>query len=345
MSLLFSFQGLNTVFEKLARQYRIMAPVRIIGGGRFSDTDSIQYREVTNAEDIVWDEKSHFSPKEALAPITQTLFHINDGQLITSTVDRRKILIFMRSCDIHGMKRLDDMYLHNGNNEDFYYKRLRSRVKVALLECEKSWDSCFCVSMGTNKTEDYDVAVRFSENHISMKFHDENLEEQFKEQGKGCNFEPAFIEENNFTLELPQETTDLGPQQIRDKIIGHELFDEYDRRCVECGRCTVSCPTCSCYSVRDIQYTENGSVGERQRVWSSCLVSGFSDMAGGHSYRHRKSERLRYKLLHKMLDHKERFGEHMCTGCGRCDDQCPQYISFSNMVMKVTQALKEVERA
>lgn len=33
----------------------------------------------------------------------------------------------------------------------------------------------------------------------------------------------------------------------------------------------------------------------------------------------------------------------MCVGCGRCDDACPEYISFSNCVNKLNDAMKEVE--
>jgi anaerobic sulfite reductase subunit A len=35
-------------------------------GGRFSDTDNITYKEVSKYEDIVWDKKSHASPKETV---------------------------------------------------------------------------------------------------------------------------------------------------------------------------------------------------------------------------------------------------------------------------------------
>ena len=344
MSLHLDNAGLNAAFKKLSKSYRIMAPVRIVAGGRFSDTDNVQYGEVTRAEDIVWDEKSHFSPKEVIAPITQTLFHFNEKHIITSTIDTRKILLFMRPCDVHGLKNLDDMFLKNGDNEDFYYKRLRELVKVAMFECSEGWDSCFCVSMNTNRTEDYDLAVRFNEEGADMLVKDEELEAAFAAEGTECGFEPAFVTENSFTVDLPSDTG-LSAAEIRTRIVDHELFDEYDRRCVECGRCTTSCPTCTCYSVNDVKYTENANVGERQRVWSSCIVPGFSDMAGGHSYRDKKSERLRYRLLHKMVDHKERFGDHMCVGCGRCDDRCPQYISFSNMVNKTTAALKEDSHA
>ena len=32
---------------------------------------------------------------------------------------------------------------------------MREKVKFALMECNGGDDTCFCVSMGTNKTDDY----------------------------------------------------------------------------------------------------------------------------------------------------------------------------------------------
>ena len=65
-------------------------------------------------------------------------------------------------------------------------------------------------------------------------------------------------------------------------------------------------------------------------------------MAGGGSYRRKNGERMRFKVLHKVLDHRKRFGENMCVGCGRCDDICPEYISFSRCVNQLGEAMKEV---
>jgi len=31
----------------------------------------------------------------------------------------------------------------------------------------------------------------------------------------------------------------------------------------------------------------------------------------------------------------------MCIGCGRCDDVCPEYISFINIINKVYKAVEE----
>ena len=92
--------------------------------------------------------------------------------------------------------------------------------------------------------------------------------------------------------------------------------------------------------MQDIFYKENKNVGERRRVWASCQVDGFTDIAGGHSFRNSKGDRLRFKAMHKIYDFNKRFGYQMCVGCGRCDDNCPQYISFSTTIDKINDFLK-----
>jgi len=40
---------------------------------------------------------------------------------------------------------------------------MRSVVTFAMMECGGGDDTCFCVSMGSNKTDDYALAFRFRE--------------------------------------------------------------------------------------------------------------------------------------------------------------------------------------
>ena len=120
---------------------------------------------------------------------------------------------------------------------------------------------------------------------------------------------------------------------------------QYDpTRCIGCGRCNYACPTCSCYTMQDVYYTDNGKVGERRRVGSSCMVDGYTNVAGGGQYRKTQGERMRFKTLHKIRDFRKRFGYDMCVGCGRCDDICGEYISFSNIINKVAAAVEEMEK-
>ena len=74
------------------------------------------------------------------------------------------------------------------------------------------------------------------------------------------------------------------PENIdSNEMIGNSIWDEYDTRCIGCGRCNFVCPTCSCFTMQDIFYKENENVGERRRVWASCQVDGYTDIAGGNS--------------------------------------------------------------
>ena len=93
--------------------------------------------------------------------------------------------------------------------------------------------------------------------------------------------------------------------------------------------------------MQDVYYTENGKVGERRRVGASCMVDGYTNVAGGGQYRRTKGERMRFKVLHKIFDFRKRFGYDMCVGCGRCDMVCPEYISFSACINKVAKAVEE----
>ncbi|WP_254052640.1 4Fe-4S dicluster domain-containing protein [Aliivibrio sp. EL58] len=88
-------------------------------------------------------------------------------------------------------------------------------------------------------------------------------------------------------------------------------------------------------------YNQEAKVGERRRQHASCMTGHFTDMAGGHKFRDKTGERLRYRALHKVNDFKSRQGEHhMCVGCGRCDDRCPHYISFSSIIRKMTSQIE-----
>lgn len=46
---------------------------------------------------------------------------------------RRRRSSFMRSCDMHAIKRQDDIYLRNGQEEDYFFRRRRELVKFVLI--------------------------------------------------------------------------------------------------------------------------------------------------------------------------------------------------------------------
>lgn len=330
----------SLLLQRLNKKWRVFAPVAEFRGGRFSDTDNIIYQQISRWKDLVWQEKSHMSPNTIISPITETLFYFDKDTIQIADTDTTPILIFARACDINAMSRLDYMYLSNGNNSDYSYQLLRKHIRFVLIECEKSFENCFCVSMGSNRTDNFSAAMRFSDSGADVFINDDFFEEALQGLGQTIEYSPSFISENHEKVVTPDSVCD-DPQKIREVIIGHQLWNDYESRCISCGRCTTGCPTCTCYSVFDVAYDENPQRGERRRQWASCMIPGFSDMAGGHGFREKVSERLRYRALHKVNDYKARNGvEHMCIGCGRCDDRCPQYIKFSHIINKMTAAVR-----
>jgi len=329
----------ETLFGELRKTYDIYAPKRHTGAGRFSDTDIIRYDKISSIGDIEWREKSTYPMKEVLSPIQQALFYFTEDEFRASKTGEKPILVFAVPCDINAMDVQAKIYAGNGGFSDIYYERMRSRVKYALMDCNGGDDTCFCVSMGTNRSENYSIAVRFTEGgELLIKVKDDCLAPYFTGQ-KAADFEPVFVTQNELVVTVPE----IPDKEVLGHLKEHPVWKQYDGRCISCGACTLACSTCTCFTTRDIIYGDNPEVGERRRVASSCQIKGFSDMAGGHGFRHKAGERIRYRVLHKYHDYKARFGEgHMCVGCGRCTSRCPEYISISATIQKMGGAIDEI---
>lgn len=327
-----SKKNIDKIFTDLSREYVIYAPKLFVGEGTYSDTDRVRYGEIKTIDDIVFDKKAQYSYKEVVLPISETLFFFTEDSIKEADAPKKGAIIFLRSCDLHAVKRMDDIYLRNGQ-EDYYYKRIRENAKFILMGCEESFENCFCVSMETNKNDEYDAYLKLNGDDAYVDVKDDTLEKLFKTD-ESIDVKPNFVTDNKVIVSVPEN--------LSLEVIKSEMWKDYSSRCIACGRCNFACPTCTCFTMQDVFYTDNGKAGERRRVWASCQVDGFTDMAGGHSFRLDKGQRMRFKVLHKVYDYKKKWGYHMCVGCGRCDDICPEYISFSNCINKLNDGMKEV---
>jgi anaerobic sulfite reductase subunit A len=331
--------GLTTAFDELVRSYRLYAPVLKQGEGRFEGTDVVRYDFVTSPDQICWDRKSDYAFKEILLPLSQTLFFFEDGTYHEAERNYSDVIVLLRSCDLHAVRRLDQMYLANGLAEDPFYKKMREHLHFAWLRCNESFDSCFCQSMGTDVPEpgSWELSLAWDNEHLMADVPADDpldLGALLGKLGKtSADTEPAPIR-NDFTVRVPEH--------VPNAVYQHSMWDEYTTRCINCGRCCFVCPTCTCYTMQDVFYTDTGRGGARRRVAASCMVDGYTEVAGGGQYRRTNGERMRFKVLHKVHDFRQRFGYDMCVGCGRCDDVCPEYISFAACVNRLYDACEEV---
>lgn len=336
MKIKMSVKEFDTVLNSIKEEYKVVAPVTIPFRGQYSDDDVVRYEEIKSIKEVEFGRKSQFTAKDVVMPVTETLFYYTEGQSKIPSIDERKVLVFMRSCDIHGLNRIDRVYLENGPEPDFYYKRLREKVKIVVIGCEESFRNCFCTSFNTNTTNDYDLGIKVNKGDVYLEIKNDEFKDMF--EGENVDFNIDFVSTNEVKVILPEKMNPLKVEQA-------DFWREYDTRCIACGRCNFSCPTCSCFTVQDIVSKDNPKVGERRRVGASCQVPGFTSMAGGHEVRSKNGDKMRFRTLHKMYDYGKRFGPQMCVGCGRCDDVCPQYISLSTAMNRVTEFVNSGEGA
>lgn len=327
------------LFAALSQKFDIYGPVLFKDQGRYSQTDIIKYDKLKSFDEIVYEKKSTYPMKEVLSPIQQALFYFTEDEFRESGCKDKPILVFGRACDINAMKVQSRIYAGNGGFVDSYYQRMKDRVKYVLMPCDGKDDTCFCVSMNSNVTDDHSLAVAFGKDgSLTFEVKDGAFDTYFDGYDK-CDYTHKFVTENITKVTIPE----IEDRDTLNALKAHPVWKQFNGRCISCGACTIACSTCTCFTTRDIIYGDNPEVGERRRVASSCQVHGFSDMAGGASYRNTAGDRMRYKMLHKFHDYNARFGEgHMCVGCGRCTSRCPEFISVTATLGKIAEAVKEI---
>ncbi|HZY03493.1 MAG TPA: 4Fe-4S dicluster domain-containing protein, partial [Anaeromyxobacteraceae bacterium] len=120
------------------------------------------------------------------------------------------------------------------------------------------------------------------------------------------------------------------------RSLGSPAWEAVARRCLSCGACTLSCPTCFCSTTGDQLSLDGGACG-RTACWDSCFALGHSYVHGG-PVRATLAARHRQWVAHKLAWQREQHGAPGCTGCGRCITWCPAGIDLTETVAALRQA-------
>ena len=92
------------------------------------------------------------------------------------------------------------------------------------------------------------------------------------------------------------------------------------RSCLACGTCAFACPTCHCFDIQDEMAGGEG-VGRRTGTPARSRCSRCTPPATTRAPD--QAGRWRQRLSHKFRYYPEKFGQVLCTGCGRCIRLCP----------------------
>jgi sulfhydrogenase subunit beta (sulfur reductase) len=134
---------------------------------------------------------------------------------------------------------------------------------------------------------------------------------------------------------IPEEGPDKRMTAIYEKMKTAEknpVWDELDKICVACGKCSIVCPTCFCF---DLQDEAKSKAIERQRVWGSCFYPEFTAVAGGKDYTDSVKNKIKFWYDHKFLRIPQEYKVPGCVSCNRCTQVCPVNISIIKNLSRI----------
>lgn len=243
-------------------------------------------------------------------------------------------LFGIRSCDLAALAILDRV-LTGGTHRDDAYAAARAGTVVVAATCTAPADTCFCASMGTGPSpgDGADVVVTELIDPAPTRF---VLEPRTPTGARLladlAGSRPATGADLSDVTRAVADAADaqsrrLDPDTAATIPEEHPHWREVAERCLGCGNCTMSCPTCFCTSVTD--HTDvSGALLERRRDWDSCFTLSFSEIHGGR-VRTSPASRYRQWLSHKLVTWHDQFDSSGCVGCGRCITWCPTGIDLT----------------
>jgi len=319
------------VGEWIAAGKRVTGPRRVKSG-------LVMFAGLTSADDLLLDGFIHpaNSVKEVVFPRHEVLYSYQlEGKRISlgepEPLSAEQMVIGARPCDAAALPILDAVF--NWDYRDEFYNRRREQTTVITLACNEHDTQCFCTSVGLtpDSTKGSDVLL--------VDLGDGSYEVRTVTD-KGRKLLAGQTEQADRTGQVPPgPEPKLDPDQLRAILEGefdNPAWQEMTLRCLGCGACSYSCPTCHCF---DIVADGNARGGVRAKNWDACQFAMFTLHASGHNPRTAQGQRQRQRLYHKFAIYPGKFGEILCTGCGNCTRNCPVGLGVQNVAREAVRRI------
>ena len=326
--------------EALGREFEVIAPVTTHG--------EVVFTSLSDVNQVTLDyENTLVPPKEFFLPPTETMFSFTTNKggfniVLPEEGDKRRLIFGIRPCDVNALSILDKVF--GGDQRDEYYLSKREKTTLVALGCNRPAARCFCGSVGAGPSlsDNFDVLLTELDGSYFVEVASEKGKQLIDKAP--TLFHEAAEEARKRKERVVDQAKKLAskpvdPLEVARRMEAHfndSRWAQLGERCLECGGCTYLCPTCYCFDVVD--RVEDGK-GSRLRYWDSCLLRGFTRMAGGLNPRESRESRIKQRFYHKWDYFVERFGVLQCVGCGRCSETALCHIDWKEVFESVTGEL------
>lgn len=318
----------------------VTAPVTVRG--------KCDYRALTEPSEMVLEgDLPRRSLKEFFLPPTEPVVYF---QLKRQGVELKevkakyptRVILAARPCDAAGVEVMDKVMGWDYRDEPWFGRR--EATTVVAMACPGGDDSCFCTRVGLSPDSPrgsdavlvpagrgvwrYEPVTDKGE--ALVKAHPS----RFDADGGAEAAQRYRDEASRKASAQPQVKADA----VRTWLAGHfehPYWNTVALRCHGCGACASVCPTCHCFDIVDEM--EGHDRGTRRRNWDTCQTGRFTVHASGHNPRDNQHARYRQRVNHKFQIYPRRFGEVLCTGCGRCSRACPGGMDLLEVLGDLTR--------
>lgn len=331
--------NLPEFLQVLTHDRRLVAPVK--------DRMGTTFVEVSDPSSVcLGPGNTNLSWKGVIFPQSEVLCTFEGDQALEARAPGQEVVLFgVRPCDARALLLLDKVFTWE-DVDDPYYLRRREKTIVVALACNEPGPACFCTSVGGSPAGEvgsdvlaFEVGTKLLLRALTerggelLKAASKLAKKATTQDTKAAEQAAAKAEKRLKPVAVPDDLEDLK------ESFDSEIWQELGLKCLGCGVCAYSCPTCHCFDITD---EARKGVGRRVRSWDTCAFPLFTLQGSGHNPRPEKHARLRQRVLHKFLYCRENFGEAFCVGCGRCVTNCPSGLDLRKVLECLVSATSAV---
>lgn len=231
---------------------------------------------------------------------------------------------------------------HIFEKDPYYQNRLKNTLIVGYASIPYTYEGMFAVKYEEHILEHIQFDIFMVEDNLSKSSIKREKYKIFAGSEDGQRILDKFGYKNyenvQFAGLIHEEGADKNILAVKAAMQylspESEIFRKLGNICIECGRCSIICPLCFCFGIKDdiagdiCRGTKFCAPTRRNRTSTTCFYSEFSEVAGGHKFLKNPAERIYNWYEHKFVRLPDELSVAGCVSCGRCAKVCPVGISI-----------------